>query len=339
MSARLSIIPACAVYDPRLRAADVRVLTAFGTYADKNGRCYPSQATIAQRLGVTLRAVAEHVAKLKQLGYLEVKPRRHPDGRARSAEYRVAYEGEPPVEQPRRPTGTGNVAPRHMKPSFIRSTPDHMKPSFTSRDEAQLHPNDTRRNALPSEHSMGKCQLYGSSNGESECSDGAGAPSSDPIGSLPPGRSENDVPAPKLDRDPLRRESKKDLRSESSDEHRGEAKRREGNGEDSAPAGEVVAPHPSPNLGADAPVINLAALLYSREPGCALAYLMGRGLAERNARSLIGRWRREIGDAPLLEILASASAKRVEDPVEYVTGAVRRRRRERDRNRDCVGVL
>ena len=72
-----------------------------------------------------------------------------------------------------------------------------------------------------------------------------------------------------------------------------------------------------------------------------LGYLVDNNVPEKQARSLIGKWRREIGDAPLLGIMQTASKNRVEDPVEYITGASKRHRQaERTRTRDHgVSVL
>ena len=56
-SGRFAIIPARAIDDSRLGSAALRVLCAFGTYGDRDGRCFPRLETVAQRLGVTKQAV------------------------------------------------------------------------------------------------------------------------------------------------------------------------------------------------------------------------------------------------------------------------------------------
>ncbi len=50
-SGHLSIIPAAAVFDHRLSNADVRVLAALGTYAGKDGRCWPASTPAVQFRG------------------------------------------------------------------------------------------------------------------------------------------------------------------------------------------------------------------------------------------------------------------------------------------------
>ena len=73
-SGRFAITPARAVEDKRLGDAAYRVLACLGTYADKDGWCWPKTETVAERLGITRQAVQRSRRQLAQLGYLEIAP-------------------------------------------------------------------------------------------------------------------------------------------------------------------------------------------------------------------------------------------------------------------------
>ncbi len=75
MSKRLSVIPAEAVFDDRLRNTDIRVLCALGTFANRDGRCWPATTTIAEKLGVSERHVRTCLRELESSGYLETEHR------------------------------------------------------------------------------------------------------------------------------------------------------------------------------------------------------------------------------------------------------------------------
>lgn len=93
---RLSIIPARAVADRELNETCLRVLGQIGTYTDNEGWCYPRQGEIGRELGIGRPAVNRAVAKLAELGYLEVHPQRRKDGGRAANLYRVVL--DPPVE-------------------------------------------------------------------------------------------------------------------------------------------------------------------------------------------------------------------------------------------------
>ncbi|MAM95691.1 DnaA N-terminal domain-containing protein [Parvibaculum sp.] len=92
---RLSIIPAAAVADPNLNETCLRVLGQIGTYTDNEGWCFPRQGEIGKVLGIGRPAVNRAVAKLAELGYLEVHPQRRKDGGKAANLYRVVL--DPPV--------------------------------------------------------------------------------------------------------------------------------------------------------------------------------------------------------------------------------------------------
>ena len=74
-SGRLSIIPAAAVFDRRLSHADVRVLAALGTHANKDERCWPAVSTIADEAKMSKRHALRCLQSLVTHGYLRIKKR------------------------------------------------------------------------------------------------------------------------------------------------------------------------------------------------------------------------------------------------------------------------
>lgn len=96
---RFAIIPARALDDAELGAAALKVLLVLGTHADREGWCFPSQDTVADRLGVSRQAVGKQIAALARLGYLEIHKTLRPDGRQGVNRYRVLYDPELPAER------------------------------------------------------------------------------------------------------------------------------------------------------------------------------------------------------------------------------------------------
>jgi hypothetical protein len=91
-SGRFAITPARAVEDERLGDAAYRLLACLGTYADKDGWCWPSMPTLADRLGITRQAVQRSIRQLAEIGYIEVEPRRRPDGSQDRNRYRLLFD-------------------------------------------------------------------------------------------------------------------------------------------------------------------------------------------------------------------------------------------------------
>lgn len=88
------------------------------------------------------------------------------------------------------------------------------------------------------------------------------------------------------------------------------------------------------------PVKDLSEAIFKNEPGTCLFYMIARGYSDRQSRGLLGKWRKQIGDAALVEIMGAASRKQVENVVEYMSGAVRARKaRTVKAERDHVSVL
>ena len=91
-NARFCIIPARALGDTRLTRADFMVLNALGLYGDTSGWCFPSVDTIAHKANVEQVSVRRAIAKLKECGYVEVRPRFREDGSQTSNEYRILFD-------------------------------------------------------------------------------------------------------------------------------------------------------------------------------------------------------------------------------------------------------
>ena len=75
MTKRLCVIPAEAVFDQQLQSTNLRTLCALGTFADRNGKCWPAITTLAERLGVSARHVRAGLRKLEKRGYLRTEHR------------------------------------------------------------------------------------------------------------------------------------------------------------------------------------------------------------------------------------------------------------------------
>ncbi len=79
MTARRSdsfvMIPTDAVFDKRLAHGAVRVLAALAAYTDKEGECWPSEATLAQKIGMTERHTRRSLRALEEAGHIKIKRR------------------------------------------------------------------------------------------------------------------------------------------------------------------------------------------------------------------------------------------------------------------------
>jgi hypothetical protein len=70
---RISVIPAGAVIDPRLKAQDIRVLALLGRHTNKHGWCRRSQTEMAKELGCSRGTVQGAIARAVEAGWVEVK--------------------------------------------------------------------------------------------------------------------------------------------------------------------------------------------------------------------------------------------------------------------------
>lgn len=95
-SGRFSIIPAVAVDDKRFdkHPKTKTVLEALGTYSNREGWCWPSQNTLAERLGCSRQAISQHIGLLVNWGYVEKRSRKRPNGSTTSNAYRILFDIE-----------------------------------------------------------------------------------------------------------------------------------------------------------------------------------------------------------------------------------------------------
>jgi DnaD/phage-associated family protein len=96
-NARFSILQARAVKDKRITDSQFRTLAALGMYADENGWCFPSLATLGSDLSKSKQSVGRDTIALRKLGYLQVTARYNKQtGARRSSLYRLRFD-LPPV--------------------------------------------------------------------------------------------------------------------------------------------------------------------------------------------------------------------------------------------------
>ena len=75
MASKLSVIPSAAIFDERLGLADLRILCALASFADRSGKCWPATTTLAQKLRVSVRRVRTCLRTLEACGYVQTTPR------------------------------------------------------------------------------------------------------------------------------------------------------------------------------------------------------------------------------------------------------------------------
>lgn len=86
---QFAIVPAYLVAAP---AADLKVYLVLALHVDYDtGVCWPSRQTIATEAGVSLSTVKRSLARLAQLGAIEIEHRRDAAGDATSNLYRLPY--------------------------------------------------------------------------------------------------------------------------------------------------------------------------------------------------------------------------------------------------------
>lgn len=70
------------------------VLITLANYADADGNCWPSQATLAAECEVSVRAIREYMLRLEMVGLISREERRRDDGSRRSDMISVKIESE-----------------------------------------------------------------------------------------------------------------------------------------------------------------------------------------------------------------------------------------------------
>lgn len=76
-------------------AAGKVVLLCLANYADEEGKCWPSQETIAAETELSERSVREWLQKLEEVGLLSREKRRRDDGYRASDLIRLAFKNQP----------------------------------------------------------------------------------------------------------------------------------------------------------------------------------------------------------------------------------------------------
>ena len=87
--ARFGMIPEELAFDQRVGHVAFRIYGALATFADKDGRCWPAQGTIAERLGCSRQAVGAAIAALTATGWLTIEPRFNEHGARQTNVYRL----------------------------------------------------------------------------------------------------------------------------------------------------------------------------------------------------------------------------------------------------------
>ena len=153
-------VPAWWLVHPEMNADRFCVLSALATYADENGMCFPSQATLALRLKRSRPWVNRVVADLAAAGLLIKISRKRLNGGTTSCEYRLVMDQHatvaamtPPVVDTNSPRHPGDINQLHSQQTQVKATPGHphrkptpcpsgtrlrddWKPSIAAREEA-----------------------------------------------------------------------------------------------------------------------------------------------------------------------------------------------------------
>lgn len=142
---RYTLFAARAVFDDRLSARDLRVLAALGTYTDRQGWCFPSQGTLAKRLGAGRTHINASLKNLEQCGYVQVVKQVRENGAQAVNLYRVLMD----ISAPEAAEETANAAILPVPPAdtplsaegtgrdvvfAIPKKPQHIEPPVSGRD-------------------------------------------------------------------------------------------------------------------------------------------------------------------------------------------------------------
>lgn len=74
-------------YGAQLKPTGIATYTGLARFANREGECFPSQTTLAKRLGMSRMQVNREIKKLEQLHLIEVKPQFGPHGEQRANLY------------------------------------------------------------------------------------------------------------------------------------------------------------------------------------------------------------------------------------------------------------
>ena len=118
---------------PGIDADHFSVLAALSTYADAEGYCEPSQATLARWLKRSRPWVNRVIADLVESGLLEKTARRRANGGTTSCRYRLSSQ---PTVSPATPTVIGGDTPCHTDDRNQFVTKQIQKPAHRARTHA-----------------------------------------------------------------------------------------------------------------------------------------------------------------------------------------------------------
>lgn len=100
-STKFAIIPEWVLYHDGLSFAARAVYGALAAHADRDGRCWPSQATLAAKLHTSEATVKRAIAELRKAGAVTATPR-HTRGRVKTSNmYRLHKDGPRRADTPR----------------------------------------------------------------------------------------------------------------------------------------------------------------------------------------------------------------------------------------------
>ena len=140
---------------PELDADGFCVLAALSTYADAEGRCRPSQATLARHLRRSRPWVNRVIAQLARDGFLSKTTRTRENGGTSSCAYRLALE------------------PSWMRPGMVRDLTLPCSPH-----DAPRHADDENHSNL-NHHAPAPTASAAPMPAETECVEGGTAPAAD----------------------------------------------------------------------------------------------------------------------------------------------------------------
>ena len=121
-----TLIENAVLEDQALGPVDVLVYLALAKYADGEGTCWPSMATLAKLARCARCSVVKSIARLEARGYLRRTPRFRPDGGVTSNTYQlmpqearryppVAQEDTPPLPQRQPPVAQEDTNYTHLE--------------------------------------------------------------------------------------------------------------------------------------------------------------------------------------------------------------------------------
>ena len=156
---RYARVPLGAAGDPELTATDLRVLLTLGKYADRTGKCWPSQPTIARDIGAARQTVSAAIGKLERLTYIKVRRER------RGLTYWIVFEEQrdldlaPPETRPDEATTSAPDDGGRQRP-MTGDVSQRRRPIGTNPENHPTEPGETRERAHalagPSEHAQNR---------------------------------------------------------------------------------------------------------------------------------------------------------------------------------------